>query len=375
MKKLFLFSVAALAICACSKDEKIAEVSASNQQKEIALFAVNQKATRAAVQGTVFPTTNTMEVKAYQTQPSEVGYFGQTTYKYQYAAGASTGSGTTWGGDPARYWPLSPAKLNFFAVSGAGVSASHITIADALASATVAYTSANSYNPTSQSDIMYAFNRAAVTETAHALVFPDNVGMEFKHALALINFQIKAGNDASTAIKIKKIELNGARYTGSLTITNTNAATESAAWSAVVDWTPDAVQNDVVVPNIGNVTTPVSLTTSFVPDNSDTEEPTDWASLMIIPTQQKAASPVSYGFTTIKITYVLDNKEYTYEYAPAGWTDDDSDPETPDVPNYTYVTAGTKYTYQITMTLHEILILPTVDAWDDATGSPFAVGI
>ena len=381
MKKiLFLASLAAVAMTSCTSESNEYVGGNDNTPKEIAFMPINQKATRAAVQGTTFPTANTMEVKAYQTQPSAVGYFDKTTYKYQYAAGASTGSGTTWGGDPARYWPLSPAKLNFFAVSCAGVDAADITIANALASAEVKYkttgnTSANTYSETTQSDIMYAFNRAAVTESSHALVFPASVGMEFKHALALINFQIKAGNDASKAIKIKKIELNGARYTGTLAITNTNAATVADTWSAIVDWTPDAVVDNVVVPNIGNTETPVALTTSFVPTNADPATASDWASLMIIPTQQKAASPISYGFTTIKITYVLDNKEYTYEYAPAGWTDDDSNAATPDVPNYTYVTAGTKYTYQITMTLHEILILPTVDAWDDATGSPFAVGI
>ena len=377
MKKLFLFSVAALAFCACSSDETVSENSAANQQpKQISFAPLNKVNTRAAVQGTTFPTTNTMEVRAYQTQPSAAEYFPKTTYKYQYAGGSSTGAGSTWGGDPARYWPLSAAKLNFFAVSGASVTASHITIANALASASVAYTSANLYGATTQSDIMYAFGRGAVTQSGNNLTFNNSapVDMEFKHALALINFQIKAGNDASKAIEIKKIELNGARYTGSLTITNTNAETESSTWSAKVDWTPDGVVNNVKVPNIGNETTPVALTTDFAPDNSDTEEPTDWASLMIIPSTQ-TATVTQYGFTTIKITYVLDSKEYTYEYAPAGWTDEDSNPTTPDVATPTYVEAGKKYTYQITMTLHEILINPTVDDWDNATGSPFAVGI
>lgn len=365
MKKLFLFSVAALAFCACSSDEVVSENNAANQQpKQISFAPLNMVNTRAAVQGTTFPTTNTMEVRAYQTQPSAAEYFPKTTYKYQYAGGSSTGSGTTWGGDPARYWPLSAAKLNFFAVSGAGVDASHITITDLLASASVAYTTTNSYSETTQSDIMYAFGREAVTQSGNGLTFPAKVDMTFHHALALINFQIKAGNTASTAIKIKKIELNGARYTGSLTITNTNAETESSTWSAKVDWTPDGVVNNVKVPNIGNETTPVALTTVFAPDNSDTEEPTDWASLMIIPSTQ-TATVTQYGFTTIKITYVLDNKEYTYEYAPAGWTDDDSDSSTPEVATPTYVEAGKKYTYQITMTLHEILINPIVTPWTE----------
>ena len=345
-KNLFFLAAAAVALASCTSDDTIAENSAalSNQQQEITFSPFAQKASRAAVQGTTFPTTNTMEVKAYQTQPTATGYFDKTTFSKKE---------TYWGATPAKYWPLSPAKLNFFAVSGAGVTNSHITIADLLASASVAYTSANSYSATTQSDIMYAFGREAVTQSGNGLTFPAKVDMTFHHALALINFQIKAGNDASTAIKIKKIELNGARYTGTLAITNTNAATEADTWSAKVDWTPNDVVDNVVVPSIGNTSDPVALTTSYVPVNSETSYP---ASLMIIPSTQTAET-TNYGFTTFTITYTLDNKEYTYTYAPAGYTES--------TPNLTVVQAGYKYTYQIAMTLHEILINPSVEAWSE----------
>lgn len=222
-------------------------------------------------------------------------------------------------------------------------------------------TSGTAYSATTQSDIMYAFGRAAVTQTGNTLAFPPSVGMEFKHALALINFQFKAGNTVSKNIKIYKIKLNGARYTGDLTITNTNAATEAGVWAAAVDWTPNDVVNNV----IGNTETPVALTEAFVPTNSDTETPADWASLMIIPSTQ-TPTVTNYGFTTFTIYYQYDGKDYTYTYAP---TLSGSDPA------LTAVEAGKKYTYQITMTLHEILVAPTVDDWDNATGSPFAVAI
>lgn len=345
MKKLFLFSVAVLAFCACSSDETVSENNVANQQpKQISFAPLNKVNTRAAVQGTTFPTTNTMEVKAYQTQPSATGYFDKATFSKKE---------TYWGATPAKYWPLSAAKLNFFAVSGAGVTDSHITIADLLGSASVAYTSDNAYDATTQSDIMYAFGRGEVTQSGNTLTFPNKVDMTFYHALALINFQIKAGNNASTAIKIKKIELNGARYTGTLAITNANAATEAGAWSAKVDWTPNDVVNNVVVPSIGNTTTPVDLTESYVPENTTTSYP---ASLMIIPSTQTATT-TDYGFTTFTITYTLDNKEYTYTYAPAGYSGE--------IPNLTVVQAGYKYTYQIAMTLHEILINPSVEAWSE----------
>lgn len=369
MKKLFFFATAAVVLASCNNDVTISENTAlvgSNAQKEISLYAVNhtpkRAINRAPVQGTTFPTANTMEVKAYQSHPTAVAYFDKTTFKKDATADVWRG----WDGSAyaPKYWPLSEAVINFFAVSGAGVAAADITIANALASASVEYTAAKSYLPTTQSDIMYAFNRDSVKQNGNTLDFPDDVDMTFKHALALINFQIKAGDAASQAIKIYKIELNGARYTGDLTITNTNAATRSDVWSAKVDWTPDAVVNNVKVSNIGNESSPVALTTSYVPDNSDTEVATDWASLMIIPSTQTAAV-TNYGFTTFTIYYQLDGKDYTYTYAPAGWTDDDSNPATPDVASLTAVQAGFKYTYQITMTLHEILIDPLVQAWTE----------
>lgn len=351
-KSLFLLATAAVVLAGCNNDVTIDEnvaLAGSNAQKEISFSPLSQNARRAAVQGTTFPITNTMEVKAYQSSATAGAYFDKTTFARQ----EITSGVFKWRGNTKQYWPLSPATINFFAVSGASVAAGDITIADALASAQVQYkttgnTSGSTYSETTQSDIMYAFQRKSVTKSGNTLTFPGDVDMTFQHALALINFQIKAADEASTAIEIYKIELDGARYTGTLAITNTNAATVSDTWSAKVDWTPDAVVNDVQVPNIGNTTTPVALTTSYVPTNNNTETASDWASLMIIPSTQTATT-TDYGFTSFTIYYKLNGHDYEYEYTPT--------------PTLTPVQAGYKYTYQITMTLHEILIVPTVTQW------------
>ncbi len=367
MKKVLIISAAAvLALVSCAKVSD--KYVGAPESREIGFSALSQPATRAAIQSAVFPTANTMEVRAYQSAPTAAEYFPKTTFMYQYLGGTTdaTNNPSTWGGTTPRYWPLSAATLNFFALSGNGVAASDMTIADALASAQVQYTAAKSYSETTQSDIMYAFNRASVTQSDNSLSFNggttvdgSKVAMTFNHALAVVNFQIKAADNASKAISIYKIELNGARYTGTLDITNTNAATVGDAFSAQLDWTPDAVVNNVVVPNIGNTSTPVALTTSYVPANDQTasSEGTSWAALMIIPKQQKASSPVDYGFTTFKIYYKYDGKDYTYEYAPAGYTSS--------TPNLTVVEAGKKYTYQISMQLHEITVAPTVTQWTE----------
>lgn len=353
-KSLFFLAVAAVALASCSSDDTIAENSnvGKNQQKEIAFFPVAQKATRAAVQGVTFPTTNTMEVRAYQTSPTAGDYFDKTTFSYQYLNGAkdATNNPSYWGGNSPRYWPLGAASLNFFAVSGAGVAADDITIASELASATVSYkttgnTSANTYSATTQSDIMYAFDRQSVGVAGNTLTFPV-VGMEFKHALALIKFQVKAGNAASEAITITSIVINGAKYTGSLALSNNAAAAKAASGdvATTVTWTPDVAVDNVTVNNsaIGALDD-----ASFKPADGGAEG--SWACAMIVP-------GTGNGISNFVINYTLNGKAYSYTYDPS----------------LANTVAGTVYTYQITMTLHEIQVDPSVSAW---TGTPTAVTI
>ena len=349
-KNLFFLAAAAVALASCTSDDTIAENSAAlsnQQQKEISLFAVNQKATRAAVQGATFPTTNTMEVSAYETSPTAGDYFEKTTFSYQYLNGAvdATHNPSYWGGNTPRYWPLGAASLNFFAVSGAGVAANDITIASELASAAVSYTSAKSYSETTQSDIMYAFDRQSVGVDGNTLTFPA-VNMQFKHALALIKFQVKAGNAASEAINITSIVINGAKYTGSLALSNNAAAAKAASGdvATTVTWTPDEAVNNVTVNNsaIGALDD-----AAFKPADGGAEG--TWACAMIVP-------GTGNGISNFVINYTLNGKAYSYTYNPS----------------LANTVAGTVYTYQITMTLHEIQVNPSVSEW---TGTPTAVAI
>lgn len=281
-----------------------------------------------SVINTTFPTDNTMEVKCYQTQPSAAAYFAKTTFSKD---------GTYWKG--GQYWPLSAAKLNFFAVSGYGLTASHITIADALATAGVAYTTANSYSAATQSDIMYAFGRGAVTKADNVLTFPTNVPMEFKHALALVDFQVKGATATETgAITVNSITLKGATYNGTLTLTNTNAASESDAVTTAVSWAAGDAVATQTVPGISSGTT---ITTEFARIGNG---------LMVIP---------GTGFTSFVINYSMNGNSYDYEYTPS--------------PAVSTTTANYKYIYQIKFKLHEIEIAPTVAVWSDQT--PTAVNI
>lgn len=333
MKKLFLFSVAALALGACSNDEVINENTTAQQPKEISFTPFAQPNTRGqyAVTTATFPTDNTMEVKAYQTQPTAAAYFDKCTF--------SKGSGATWKGN--QFWPLSAAKLNFFAVSGYGLNEDHITIADALASATVAYTTGNSYSQTTQSDIMYAFGRGKVEQSSNALTFNggEPVEMVFNHALALVDFEVKGFSATETAaITVNSITLNGATYNGTLALTNTNAATVSDVVTTAVSWTPGDAVDDVAVPGISSGT---AITNSFKRIGNG---------LMVIPGR---------GFTSFVINYTLNGNNYDYVYTPS--------------PAVSSTTAANKYTYQITFKLHEIEIAPRVTEWTNTNSGVIIV--
>ncbi len=332
MKKALNLLSVALALVSCVKTQDV--FSPSPEARQIAFSPLAQPATKAAIQGTTFPTTNTMEVIAYQSAPSAATYFPKTTFSYQ---------SSKWGGTPARYWPLSAATLNFFAVSGSSLNSADISINSALSTATVNYkkkqelegdpTGDYAYN--TQSDIMYAFARGSVTQDGNTLSFNggDPVALQFKHAMSLVKFQVKAGNAASEDITINSIVLNDASYTGSLTLTNSETVTASSGEvTTTVAWTPDGTESNVTVPN-SSFTINAS---SYVPADD-----ANWASLVIVPNATK-------GFESFTVNYTYDAKSYSYTYTPS-----------PAVP----VAAGTVYTYQLTFTLHEITVSPTVREW------------
>lgn len=343
MKKALNLLSVALALVSCVKTQDV--FSPSPEARQIAFSPLAQPATKAAIQGTTFPTSNTMEVTAYQSAPSAATYFPKTTFSYQ---------SSKWGGTPARYWPLSAATLNFFAVSGSSLNSADIIINEALSTATVNFKKktqqagdpTGTYTNATQSDIMYAFGRGAVTQDGNTLSFNGGnpVALQFKHAMSLIKFQVKAADAASRDITVNSIVLNGASYTGALTLTNSGAfAASSGDVTTTVAWTADAAEDGITVPNS-------SLTinsSTFVP--ADGGEEGTWASLVIVPNATK-------GFDSFTVNYTFRDNSYSYTYTPS-----------PVVP----VAAGTVYTYQLTFQLHEITISPSVATWT----APDAIGV
>lgn len=346
MKKL-LFSVAVLAFCACSNDEVVSDSNSVVEPKEISFAPLTMPNTRAAadtyryaIDGTTFPTDLNMYVAAYQVEPttgdpaSGVNYFEGTQFIYN-NAGGDTGSSAKWGGATARYWPLSPAYINFLAY--ANVTGSAAFDATIYASAAVITQTDNS---SAQTDLMYAIGNGAVTQSGNTLTFPEKVDMKFKHAQAWMDFYVKASTGG--IITVNSITLKGAKYAGKYTITHTNydaktSQSVAGAWSSLGDaanvavpgWSATALTTDLVHVGKGLLIVP--------DDNASTN---DWTSFVV--------------------NYTLNGKTYNYEYTA------------PTAPGAT-VEQAKHYVYNITFTLHEIFVDATVADWTDVAATDVSI--
>lgn len=352
MKKLFLFSVAALAFCACSSDETVSENSVANlQPKEISFTPLAKPNTRTAadtyqyaIDGATFPTDLNMYVAAYQVEPTTgtpaagVNYFPGTQFVYNNAGGSSASS-AHWGGATPRYWPLSPCYINFLAY--ANVTGSAAFDATNYASKAVVTQTDNS---SAQTDLMYAIGNGAVTQSANVLAFPTSVPMVFKHAQAWMDFYVKAKTTTETAIKINSITLKGAKYAGTYTITHTNYDAK-ASQSVAGAWSGFGAAKDVVVPGWTPAT---NLTTSLVQVGKG---------LLVVPDDDASTN----DWTNFVINYTLDGKTYDYEYTA------------PSAPGATVAQAN-HYVFNITFTLHEIFVDATITDWTDAAATAVPVG-
>lgn len=366
-KSLFFLAAAAVALASCSNDEVVSQNTTENQPKEIAFAPLAQPTTRTSVtqtgviNGTVFPTTLDMMVTAYDQTNGSV-YFGETNFKHKYAGHtADAGTDNWWGAESkAKFWPLSDTYLNFLAIANAGANnATGVTWGTNKADQ-VTVAMGNSYAAANQRDFMYAIGNAHVQKTGNALIIPDNVAMTFKHALAYLQFRVRA-NSATEAsggdgeITITNIKVKGAYTYGTAVIANTayNTASGNAPslyWNNAKSGYADATDDSNLGTAAGyfSVTAdrnPISyaLSTSFV----------EKGSLFVVPNMTAAytgdESVYQAGFTSFEISYKIgDNAQvFTYEYTPASTT----------------VMAGKKYVFDITFKLHEIFVVPSVTDW------------
>ncbi|MBP3767338.1 MAG: fimbrillin family protein [Prevotella sp.] len=322
MKKyFFLLSVAAVAMTACTNESN--EYVGSSEAREITFSPITQNMTRATSDGATFNDDYTIKVAAYDITNSRE-FFAVTDF---------TKGATYWSASPAKYWPLSATNISFLGYTEfTGTSATFTN------TQTLALTMTD--NSTAQKDLMYACGYGAVTmDGTNGLTFPEKVDMTFKHAQAWIAFTVNADETTSGKITLKSITLNGAKYSGTYTVTHANWNSTTAADHSVSGaWSSIATSSNIAVPGwteaaVAKADAGVAVGNGLLVVPDDTENTND--------------------FTSFTITYKLDSKEYTYTYTPTSLD----------------LQQGKKYTYNITFRLHEILINPSVTDWGSGSST------
>ena len=323
MKKIVLIlSVAALALASCVKTSDV--YTGSPDARQISFSPLTQPATKAEVEGTAFP-NQSMYVAAYDATVG-ANYFDSI----EFSQDGSTGN---WKSDPATYWPLNTATLNFLAYSGVPSGATWNSTNPA--SEVVIALADNSSN---QYDLMYACGRQSRTSGSAA----SNVSMQFNHALALIKFTVGATADYGTRLQLTSIVLTGAHYSGTYTITHTGWNSSTAAQSVAGVWSS--------VSDEANVT----RTPSWANSNAVTTTPQQvGAGILVVPDEDDTAD----DYDSFTINYKIDNHSYSYTHTPA-----DLD-----------VHQAKKYTFAISMTLNEIIIVPTVEDYAEEGSNGVAI--
>ncbi len=334
MKKiLFLASLAAVAMTSCTSESN--EYVGDNTPKEIAFMPLAHVPTRTIVEGVVFPDDQPIYVSAYSIPgtgtPAE--YFSNATFNGTVAAG--------WTG--SKYWPLSPVTMNFLGITG--VPAGNISSFTS-AGATITWT----HNAADQYDLMYGVGQGTVAYGTGAdinkLVYGNNVSMPFKHALAQIEFKVAVGSDSyKSNIHINKIVLNGMVTAATYTLTNSTPTT-TGAQSASGVWALTTTAD-----------TDVPGSTAFASADMSTTLAANGE--VVVPCKPDATTFDSFtGFT---VYFTMNGSQYTYYYTPS--------------PAEKVLSQGKKYIYNLTLSLTEIIVAPTVIDWDvDIDGDGIKAG-
>lgn len=332
MKKNFLLVLAAATmIVACDKSETLNE---KGQQAEVSFNPVNQPATKAPIATAAFPVTNTIYVSASNNKSK---FFEAKTFKKDgagdwknYDEGASAFS--------PLYWPLGGAgSFDFLAYS--------TTLAatatwgnggvpnDVAGKVTITYP-ANYALPAAgvmatQDDLLYA----TTSSTSRTTALP----IEFKHALAWVNFMVKS----NIPVDIKKIELVNVYTEGKFTIDQTQN-TPVTSWDftgatagdkAILTYTDDATLNKIAGVNIDGSTNLVNTDYAFGDKG------------ILLPAQPIPNFKITYNLGEGDLEYIVNQPRGTWQN-------------------------GKKYTYKIAITFNEITLIPTVAVYDAVTDMP-----
>lgn len=355
-KNLLIAALAVFGLASCSQESFVENESAP--QHEIALTGVSHK-TRSAIDGTTFPTGYDMLVSAYYNADgtyhdadADANFFENIHFAY---------NGGVWKDsrpESKKYWPLT-GKLDFLCIASAGLKDGNYGIIPSCTWNTSNYASevvvTVTENNTKFDDILYG--------SANAQKYaPAGTPITFNHAQAALVFIAKSSvaydAEKNLGITIEKITVNGAKYSGTLTVSNpkaggnTSAADVSATWDVSSATAISTVEARVWDSNGAGVKPDESALASLDLTGEYQKPIEDYPfgdAYVLLPAQEVTSFTIHYTLHNGKDISgtSVNNTGLDYKYTPSGTWD-----------------AGKKYVYAIDITMREVNINPVVTDWD-----------
>lgn len=339
MKKIFISLFAVAAFAACAKTE-VAYESAD----EIGFQVVTGKMTKAAVEGTTYPTTLDMYVFAM----TETDAVANTEADFLDKALFSHAGSNLWAGSPDPYYWPNIKNLFFAGVSKSGNVTNVADATEGVPSYSHGHIIINDYLPgvgtkaEGDNDLMWF----PTTSKSYGKLQDniDKVQVAMYHACSWIT--IKIGGDDYTAGKytITDVTIKGLTTKGSVDLGDT------ADWTLFAPVDADNVtaeeakylNQDFKVFN-GNAVLPLNGTKAADPVVFENEG----NSVIVLPEQIPGDISIAYKFTSQAGEIIEEIVTGSLKFNG----------------NSTWA-AGFHYTYNIKITASQILIAPTVDGWD-----------
>ncbi|MBO5418804.1 MAG: fimbrillin family protein [Bacteroidales bacterium] len=348
MKKIVLLAVISLAaLASCTKNEPAPSVT--DQQEITFASPVVSLNTKALLEGTLFPTTQTFNVWAWY---SEKEYYDgtdgkkyMTDVKVEYNSkdfnDQETADNGAWAPTPTYYWPKD-GKLTFDAYSPTGLAgvscdmSKGLTITDYVVPQDLA----------AQVDVLYSTR--SHDNTSSSLKYNntyEGVDLVFNHALSAIEFTVQqSANYPAGTIKVKSITVVDAFSKGTF---NQNVK-YSPTKEETPEWDPVSEPKEFVI--LGQA----DYDTSIQPANA----PGSIGSTCIVLPQE-----FNDDVKIIVKYYIKNNNEEPLEQT-AEFKLKEIDHQADGVNQWEM---GKKYTYNLNIGLQDIFFAPSIMGWDGVT--------
>lgn len=336
MKKFFLSTIAVLALVGCSKIETPVVNFANNTKAEINFSSQATAGTKAVVETTTLTEEQTFSVFADVNE-------GSNHYQYNYLNAAEYNGKGNPTNSKHYYWPelTGAVTLDFFAIYPADTYVRDTTKTKPTVTVNVNCEKVND----DCVDIMFACNKGQSFDEGKT-VEENRKKLNFKHQLSLIEFRARMDDAATPVIfekvTVKKIEVVVPTTTGTIAFVDTadvNCPFSAAATPKTADFKYNPVESDITVTAV-KATDDWTECGKFLAVPQNIEDITDAYAVITYSYQLKGNTSKTYTKTTKPLS--LKSKDDTK------WTD---------------WAKGTRYIYNITIGLKEILFTVSVDEW------------